>query len=63
MEGMVELVFTPQEQIRCNLNLLLSRGDYDTPLGFFNGVVLDSGGERSDVHNLWGLGEKLYLRV
>jgi hypothetical protein len=63
MEGMVDLVFSPQEQIRCNLNLLLSRGDYDTPLGFFNGVVLDSRGERIEVRNLWGLGEKLYLRV
>jgi hypothetical protein len=62
-EGMVDLTFSPQEKTRSALNLLVSRAEYDTPLGFFNGILLTSEGERIVVRNLWGLGEKLYLRV
>jgi hypothetical protein len=63
VEGMVDLTFTPQEQIQNSLNLFLTRWEYHTPLGFYNGMLVNSAGEQIPVHNLWGLGEKLYLRV
>jgi hypothetical protein len=63
VEGMVDLTFTPQEQIRSSFNLFLTKWEYHTPLGFYNGMLVNSAGERVPVHNLWGLGEKLYLRV
>jgi hypothetical protein len=63
MEGMVDLVFTPQEWTRGGMNFFVTNADYVTPRGFFNGVVVTSDGTRIQVHNLWGLGERLYLRV
>jgi hypothetical protein len=63
MEGMVDLTFTPQEQARSAFSLIFSRWEYYTPLGYYNGMLINSEGERIPIHNLWGLGEKLYLRV
>ncbi|MDR1986867.1 MAG: DUF2804 domain-containing protein [Treponema sp.] len=63
MEGMVDLVFTPQEPIHSGLNLLITKAEYDTPLGYYNGMILDREGKAIQVRNLWGLGEHLYLRV
>jgi hypothetical protein len=63
MEGMVDLVFTPKEMGREGMNLLFSRFEYENPLGYFNGLVVNSEGEELPVHNVWGTGEKLYLRV
>jgi hypothetical protein len=63
IEGMVDLVFTPQERSRSGANLFVTSVDYVTPLGVYNGMVVSAGGVRIPVHNLWGLGEKLYLRV
>ncbi|MDR2485599.1 MAG: DUF2804 domain-containing protein [Treponema sp.] len=63
MEGMVDLVFTPQEQIHSGLNLLVTTAEYDTPLGYYNGTILDAKGKPVSVRNYWGLGEKVYLRV
>jgi hypothetical protein len=63
VEGMVDLVFTPQEQLRRGYNVILSRADLEAPLGFYNGMVMSASGEQIPVHNLWGTGEKLYLRV
>jgi hypothetical protein len=63
MEGMVDLTFTPQEHIKTVVNLLVTMGEYITPLGHYNGMLVDSEGEQIPVRNLWGLGETLYLRV
>jgi hypothetical protein len=63
LEGMVDLVFTPQEQRRSAYNVILSRADLESPLGYYNGMVMSSKGERISVRNLWGTGEKLYLRL
>jgi hypothetical protein len=63
VEGMVDLTFSPQEQLRSSFNLFLTRWDYYTPLGYYNGMLVNSEGKQIPVHNLWGLGEKLYLRV
>jgi hypothetical protein len=63
LEGMVDLVFTPRELIRTGGNILISHTEYDTPVGYYNGMLVSSGGERIQVRDLWGMGEKLYLRV
>ena len=63
MEGMVDLVFTPRESGVSANKLLFSASGYENPLGFFNGLVVSSDGEKLPVRNVWGTGEKLYLRV
>jgi hypothetical protein len=63
MEGMVDLTFTPQESIRDAVNVIAARVEYDTPLGYYNGMLVNFQGEQIPVHNMWGLGEKLFLRV
>jgi hypothetical protein len=63
LEGMVDLTFSPQEIIKDAINLLVTRIEYDAPIGFFNGMLLTSTGEQIPVHNLWGVGEKLYIRI
>jgi hypothetical protein len=63
MEGMVDLTFSPQERMRNSFNLFSTRWEYHTPLGYYNGMVANAGGKQIPVHNLWGSGEKLYLRV
>jgi hypothetical protein len=63
MEGMVDLVFTPGEPVHNALNLLVAKSEYDMPLGYYNGILLDAEGTRIQAHNLWGMGENIYLRV
>jgi hypothetical protein len=63
VEGMVDLVFTPQEQNRTRANLLFTALDYEIPLGVYNGMIMTSGGEQVQVHGLWGTGEHIYIRV
>ena len=63
MEGMVDLVFTPKENIRNNVNFSPINSYYESPLGFFNGMVISSEGEEIPLRNMWGSGEKLFLRI
>ena len=63
VEGMVDLVFTPKESNRIGASLLLASGELDAPLGQYNGMLMSAGGTPIQVRNLWGTGEKLYLRV
>lgn len=57
VEGMVDLLFTPKE-------LGYFEGpDYEYSLGFFNGFVLSLKGEEIPVRNVWGTGERLFLKV
>ena len=63
MEGMVDLVFTPREQKRITDNFVFSALDYNNPMGYFNGLLVSSEGEELPLRNVWGTGEKLYLRV
>ncbi|OHE74662.1 MAG: hypothetical protein A2413_16565, partial [Treponema sp. RIFOXYC1_FULL_61_9] len=63
LEGMVDLTFIPREREDYSFDLLLTRCDYRAPLGVFNGMVMTSEGEKLAVRNLWGFGEKLYIRV
>jgi hypothetical protein len=63
IEGMVDLVFTPQEQIHSKLTLVAAKAEYATPLGLYNGTLLDTAGNPITIHNQWGLGERLNLRI
>jgi len=63
MEGMVDLVFTPKELGRNMGELFFPMSLYENPMGFFNGLVVGADGEEIPVRNIWGTGEKLYLRV
>jgi hypothetical protein len=63
VEGMVDLVFSPQEPLRNGFNLIFSRAEQETCLGYYNGTLVNAQGEPVQVHNLWGTGEKIYLRV
>jgi len=63
VEGMVDLTFTPKEQNKSAGKLLVTRADLNAPLGYYNGVLVSSDGEKIQIKNLLGVGEKLYLRV
>ena len=63
MEGMVDLVFTPRELGHNAGKPVFSNLDIEYSLGVFNGIVLSATGEEIPVRNVWGSGEKLYLRV
>jgi len=63
VEGMVDLTFTPMEQNRSGANLLITKVDFIAPLGVYNGMVVNSDGEEIKIKNLFGMGEKLFLRV
>ena len=63
IEGMVDLTFTPKEQIRSGIELLFTNAEFFIPLGYYNGMMVNSDGEQINIKNLFGTGEKLYLRV
>jgi hypothetical protein len=63
LEGMVDLTFSPQEQVKDAVNPIVVRAEYDAPLGFYKGMLVTSTGEEILVHNLWGIGEKIYMRI
>jgi hypothetical protein len=63
VEGMVDLTFTPKEQNKTGIKLIFANFDMNAPLGHYNGMLLTSGGEQIHIKNLFGLGEKFYLRV
>jgi hypothetical protein len=41
----------------------VSSVEYNAPLGHYNGTLLDVQGQKIQVHNQWGIGQKLYLRM
>jgi len=63
VEGMVDLTFTPKDQSKSGSRLFFTRIDFDIVLGHYNGMLINSEGEQIQIKNLFGIGEKLYLRV
>jgi hypothetical protein len=63
VEGMVDLTFTQKEPDKSGAKLMFTRADFNVPLGYFNGMLVNSEGEKIQIKNLFGIGEKLYLRV
>ena len=63
VEGMVDLTFTPKEQNKSGMKLLFTNAEFNNPLGYYNGMLVNSAGEQIQIKNLFGMGEKLNLRV
>jgi len=63
VEGMVDLTFTPKEPYNSGVKLMFTRADFNVFLGYYNGMLVNSEGEKIIIKNLFGIGEKLYLRV
>jgi len=63
VEGMVDLTFTPKEMNKSGMNLFFTKADLSAPLGYYNGMLVNSEGEKIQIKNLFGMGEKLFLRV
>jgi hypothetical protein len=62
-EGLVDLTFHPETKNDLRLNLLMARSDYSGPFGTFKGFVRNGDGERIDASQVYGMGEKKYLRA
>jgi hypothetical protein len=60
---MVDLTFTPKEQNKSVMEIILTNAEFYAPLGCFNGMLVNAEGERIHIKNLFGIGEKLNLRV
>ena len=63
VDGMVDLVFSPKVINRFGARLLITTGDFFAPMGYYNGMLVNTEGEQFQMRNQWGIGEKLYLRV
>jgi len=63
LEGMVDLTFTPKEQNKSGIKLIVTKAELNAPLGYYNGILLNSEGEQIQIKNLFGIGEKFDLRV
>lgn len=62
-EGMVDLKFKPEVNSSLQMNALLLAADYNGPFGRFSGFITSPKGEKIPVENLYGMGEKKYLRA
>jgi hypothetical protein len=63
VEGMVDLTFTPKEQNKSVMELLFTNAEFNASLGYYNGMLVSADGERVQIKNVFGMGEKLNLRV
>ena len=63
VEGMVDLTFMPKEQNRSGIKLFFTKAELISPLGHYNGMLVNSEGEKIQIKNLFGIGEKINLRV
>jgi len=63
IEGMVDLTFTPKYLNRNGIKLILTKADFISHLGYYNGEITDSEGMKIPIKNLFGIGENIYLRV
>jgi hypothetical protein len=63
VEGMVDLTFTPKEQNKSGIKLFIAKAEFSAHLGYYNGMLVNSKGEKIQIKNLFGIGEKINLRV
>ena len=63
LDGMVDLIYTPKEMNRFSPNLFVAMADFYVSVGVYNGILVNESEERIQVKNIWGSGEKLYMRV
>jgi len=63
VEGMVDLTFTPKEFNKSGKKLIITEAEISSPLGYYNGMLVNSKGEQMQIKNLFGMGEKFNIRV
>ncbi|MCL2720548.1 MAG: DUF2804 domain-containing protein [Treponema sp.] len=63
VEGMIDLTFTQKDYNKNGIKLFITRADYNIVFGYYNGMLVNSDGEKIQIKNLFGMGKKLYLRV
>jgi len=63
VEGMVDLTFTPKELNKSGIKLFFTKVEFIAPLGNYNGVLVNKDGEKIQIKNLFGIGEKINLWV
>ena len=63
VEGMVDLTFTPKELNKSGVRFIFTNAEFIAPLGYYNGVLVNSEGEQIHLKNLFGTGKKIGLRV
>jgi len=60
---MVDLTFTPKEINKSGEKLIITKAEFFSPLGYYNGMLVNSEGEHIQIKNLFGMGEKFNIRV
>jgi len=63
VEGMVDLTFTPKELNKSGVKLFFTKAEFTAPLGNYNGMLVNKDGEKIQIKNLFGIGEKINLWV
>ena len=63
VDGMVDLVFTPEEINQFRSNLFVTRAEYFGSVGHYNGILINENGEQIQVKNLRGIGKNVFLRM
>lgn len=61
-ESMVDLTFTPESWCSRLLNIIIIRRSYTTMYGTFDGVLMDSKGEKINLKNFPGIVSRSFLR-
>ncbi|MEL7122189.1 MAG: DUF2804 domain-containing protein [Bacteroidota bacterium] len=61
-EGRVDLTFKPSINNEVKTNLLLMESRYEGPYGYFSGSFTLADGQTIPFENIFGVGEKFYLR-
>lgn len=61
--GLVDLEFKPLVNSRVNINLLFLRSNYHGPYGLYNGFIIDKNQQKQEIKNVFGMGEKFFLRA
>ncbi|MDR2808538.1 MAG: DUF2804 domain-containing protein [Spirochaetaceae bacterium] len=63
MEGMVDLIFTPQIPVHNRFDFIVACSEYTLSIGLYKGTLVDKEGNQILIHNILGFGKRLYLRV
>jgi hypothetical protein len=61
--GLVNLTFTPLQDVPTRINVGVARVDYHGPTGIFEGYIVDANNSRVVFDGFIGMGEKKYIRL
>ena len=60
--GFIDLHFFPQIENNFMLNLLIIKSDYQGPFGYFKGFIKTNNNDKIILDDVFGMGEKKYIR-